>query len=310
MKQTVYIDGQEGTTGLKLRERLAGRDDINVLLIDEGKRKDLAERKRLINSADAVFLCLPDDAAKEAAALVENDKTVVIDASTAHRTADGWAYGFPELSPAYRQKVATSKRIAVPGCHATGFIALAYPLVQLGFAGADYPFCCHSITGYSGGGKKMIAEYEDENRSWLLDSPRQYGLTLAHKHLPEMKHVPGLTAAPLFNPIVCDFFSGMAVSVPLHAGLMKKRVSVGDMIQTLSDFYAGEALVSVREGNPMGFIAANELRDTCKLHIYVAGNDEQMTLISVFDNLGKGASGAAVQCMNIALGLNEFTSLI
>ncbi|MGI5898676.1 MAG: N-acetyl-gamma-glutamyl-phosphate reductase [Christensenellales bacterium] len=309
-KYRVFIDGQEGTTGLKLRERLQPREDIELILIDEDKRRDVSERKRLINSADAVFLCLPDDAAKESVSLVENEDVIIIDASTAHRTSDGWAYGFPELSKAHREKIASSKRIAVPGCHATGFSALVYPLVKLGYIAGDYPLVCHSITGYSGGGKKMIAEYEDEARSPLLKSPRQYGLTLAHKHLPEMKHVTGISQKPLFNPIVCDFFSGMAVSVPLHVSLMQKKPSLAEMLDVFSGRYAGHGLISVHEGNGGGFIAANEIEGTCRMKIYVCGNAEQMTLISVLDNLGKGASGAAVQCMNIALGIDEYKSLI
>jgi N-acetyl-gamma-glutamyl-phosphate reductase len=309
-KYKVFIDGQEGTTGLKLRERLQSREDIELILIDEEKRRDLSERKRLINSADAVFLCLPDEAARESASLVENDDVIVIDASTAHRTSEGWAYGFPELSKAHREKIASSKRISVPGCHATGFSALVYPLVKLGYIAKDYPFVCHSITGYSGGGKNMIAEYEGENRSPLLKSPRQYGLALSHKHLPEMQHVTGIAQKPLFNPIVCDFFSGMAVSIPIHVSLMQKKASLAEMLDVFSGRYAGQGLISVHEGNGEGFIAANEIENTCRMKIYVCGNSEQMTLISVFDNLGKGASGAAVQCMNIALGLEEYKSLL
>ncbi len=309
-KYKVFIDGQEGTTGLKLRERLQPREDIELILIDEEKRRDIPERKRLINSADAVFLCLPDDAARESVALVESEDVIIIDASTAHRTSEGWAYGFPELSKAHRENIASSKRISVPGCHATGFSALVYPLVKLGYIAKDYPLVCHSITGYSGGGKNMIAEYEGDSRSPLLKSPRQYGLTLSHKHLPEMKHVTGISQKPLFNPIVCDFFSGMAVSIPIHVSLMQKKASLQELLDVFSGRYAGHGLISVHEGNGEGLIAANEVENTCRMKIYVCGNSEQMTLISVFDNLGKGASGAAVQCMNIALGLEEYKSLL
>ena len=310
MKYKIFIDGQEGTTGLKLRERLDSRDDIELLLISEEKRKDIAERKRLINSADAVFLCLPDDAAKESVSLVENDNVIVIDASTAHRTNDAWAYGFPELSEKHRADIAASKRIAVPGCHATGFISLVYPLVKLGYIAQDYPLVCHSITGYSGGGKKMIAEYEDAERDYKFGSPRQYGLNLAHKHLPEMKHVTGISDKPIFNPIVCDFYSGMAVSVPVFVKHMQKKATVDELVKVFSEYYANQELISVHAGNPMGLIAANEVRDTCKMKIYIAGSDDQITFISVFDNLGKGASGAAVQCMNVALGADEYKSLL
>ncbi len=310
MKHRVYIDGQEGTTGLQLQKRLASHKDVELLLIDEALRKDTGARRELINSADAVFLCLPDKAAIEAVSLVENDRVIVIDASTAHRTAPGWDYGFPELSPEHKNAIRNSRRIANPGCHATGFISLIYPLVKLGILPKDYPLTCHSITGYSGGGKKMIAEYESEKREYQYESPRQYGLALAHKHLPEMKHVTGISGVPIFNPIVCDFYSGMAVSVPLFTSMLNKKLTPCDMREALSEYYEGETLISVHGPTEDGFISANELRDTCRLKIHVFGNDEQITLVSVFDNLGKGASGAAVQNMNIALGLNEFESLI
>ena len=278
MKHTVYIDGQAGTTGLQLRHKLERHDAVELLLISEEKRKDEADRKRLMNSAEVVFLCLPDEAAREAVKLVENPNTCIIDASTAHRTHPDWAYGFPELSAAHREKIAQSKRIANPGCHATGFIAAVYPLVAMGVIGKDYPLTAHSLTGYSGGGKAMIAEYEAAERPFTFDSPRQYGLGQQHKHLPEMQHVTGIDAPPVFMPIVCEYYKG--------AGL----VGIGQ--------------------EESGFLAANPLRDSNRLELYLEGNDERMTLVSVFDNLGKGASGAAVQNMNIVLGLEETTGLV
>lgn len=308
MNYLVYIDGQEGTTGLQLRQRLETHPQITLLLIDEKLRKDVNERKRLMNLADVVFLCLPDDAAREAVTLIENPNTCVIDASTAHRTHPQWTYGFPELSNAHRASIASSKRIANPGCHATGFIAGAYPLLALGIVPMDYPFSVHSITGYSGGGKGMIGEYENATRATALDSPRQYALTQNHKHLPEMMHLTGITEAPIFVPVVGDFYNGMATSIPLHSRLFTKKMTKGELLQTLTDFYAESPMISVAQEDS-GFLAANTLANTNGLVLYLEGNDERMTLVSVFDNLGKGASGAAVQNMNIALGLNETTGL-
>lgn len=305
MSYKVFIDGQEGTTGLQLQKRLAAHQQVELLLIDPEKRKDEAARKKLMNQADVVFLCLPDAAAREAIGLVENPQTRIIDASTAHRTASGWAYGFAELSVAHRQAIAQGKRIANPGCHATGFIAAVYPLIALGIADRDYPFTCHSITGYSGGGKKMIAAYESPDRPGAYDSPRQYGLSLAHKHLPEMRQITGIAQAPVFNPIVCDFYSGMAVSVPLYTKFFKKSVSLKGLLEALGEFYRDARLIDVLAAPQDGFLAANEVEKTCRLLLHVMGNDDQITLTSVFDNLGKGASGAAVQNMNIALGLDE-----
>lgn len=315
-KFKVFIDGNEGTTGLELQRRLERHEHVELLHIDQSLRKDIAERKRLINSADVVFLCLPDATAVEAVSLVENDRVRVIDASTAHRVAQGWDYGFPELSPTHRARVADSRRIANPGCHATGFISIVYPLVALGIVGRDYPFTCHSITGYSGGGKKMIAQYNDAARPAGYDSPRQYALGGAHKHLPEMQAVTGIAAPPVFNPIVCDFYSGMAVSVPLHTSLLAKPITLSELRDALAQHYAGQGLISVHGADGAGAVAvdgtipANELSGTCRLRIYVVGNDAQITIVSVFDNLGKGASGAAVQNMNICLGLDECTSLM
>ena len=305
----VYIDGQVGTTGLQLRQKLQNHKEVEILLISEELRKDEAERKRLMNEADVVFLCLPDDAAKEAVKLVENPNTCVIDASTAHRVAPDWTYGFPELSPKHRENIKNSKRIANPGCHATGFIAAVYPLVEMGIIGTDYPLTAHSLTGYSGGGKAMIADYNDENRPVGFDSPRQYGLSQKHKHLPEMQHVTGIDAPPVFCPIVADYYSGMATCIPLISSLFKKKVTKDELLAMLTDYYKDAKLISVGT-EETNFLASNPLSDTNQLKLFVEGNDERMTLISVFDNLGKGASGAAVQNMNIVLGLDETTGLI
>jgi N-acetyl-gamma-glutamyl-phosphate reductase len=306
---TIFIDGQEGTTGLQLQSRLESRPDLTLLAIDPALRKDPAARARRLNEADIAFLCLPDAAAREAAALVENPATCVIDASTAHRTTPGWAYGFPELSQAHRAAIKTARRIAVPGCYATGFLAIAYPLVALGLLDPATPLTCHGVSGYSGGGKRMIAEYEAENRSASFDSPRQYGLTLQHKHLPEMQAIPGLLAPPLFNPIVCDFYAGMAVTVPLHAAQLTRPLTADALREILQAYYTGEPFLSVQGPPEGGFLPANANTGTNRLTLHVSGSAEtgQLTLTSVLDNLGKGSSGAAVQCMNLALGLDEFT---
>ena len=291
------------------RSKLERHDAVELLLISEEKRKDEAERKRLMNSAEVVFLCLPDEAAREAVKLVENPNTCIIDASTAHRTHPDWAYGFPELSRVHREKIAQAKRIANPGCHATGFIAAVYPLVAMGVIGKDYPLTAHSLTGYSGGGKAMIAEYEAAERPFTFDSPRQYGLGQQHKHLPEMQHVTGIDVPPVFMPIVCDFYSGMATCVPLISSLFQKKISKAELLGMLAEYYKGAGLVGIGQ-EESGFLAANPLRDSNRLELYLEGNDERMTLVSVFDNLGKGASGAAVQNMNIVLGLEETTGLM
>ena len=306
---TIFIDGSAGTTGLQIRQRLEQRTDIQLLTLPEEQRKDPQARQKALTECDIAFLCLPDAAAREAVALAEGSQAVILDASTAHRTAPGWAYGFPELGPAFADKIKTGKRIAVPGCHASGFIALVQPLVQAGLLDTDALLTCHSVTGYSGGGKSMIAEYEAEERSYQFDSPRQYGLSQMHKHLPEMQHVTGITQPPVFMPIVCDFYSGMATCTPLHTNLFQKKVTKAELVAMLQDYYKGHPLISV-EDTDVGFLAANEIRNTNKLKLYIEGNDERMTLISVFDNLGKGASGAAVQNMNLVLGLPETTGLI
>lgn len=309
MSFQVYIDGQAGTTGLQLRQKLEQHGGVELLLISEEKRKDIEERKKLMNAADVVFLCLPDAAAKEAVTLVENPHTCIIDASTAHRTAEGWAYGFPELSQKHRDAILSSKRIANPGCHATGFIAAAYPLLAHGIAAPDFPFTSYSLTGYSGGGKSMIAEYEEPNRSYEYDSPRQYALPQMHKHLPEMQKVTGISTPPVFMPIVGDFYSGMATCIPLHTRLFQKKVTKADLLEVFQAHYAGCPMISVEAANE-GFLAANEIKETNRLKLYIAGNDDRLTLVSVFDNLGKGASGAAVQNMNLVLGLPETQGLL
>lgn len=307
----VYIDGQEGTTGLKILERFAGRNDIELLRIDEDKRKDPDERKKLINSSDFTFLCLPDDAAREAVSLAD-DRVRIIDASTAHRTNPDWAYGFPELSPEFRKKIESSNRVAVPGCYASGFASMVYPLVKLGIMPADYPVSVHAVSGYSGAGKKAIAVYEDhETRPLDYSSPRQYALTQMHKHLPEMQKICGLEYAPTFNPLVCDYFAGMVVSLPIHTRLLTKKYSVCDVRKALTEYYDGSVFVKVMaEGAPdSGFIGANDLSGTNNMELFVNGNDDRMIICSRLDNLGKGASGAAVQCMNIMMGIDEATGL-
>lgn len=309
MKPIVYIDGKEGTTGLQIYDRIGARDDITLLLIDEDKRKDPAERQKLMNAADLVFLCLPDAAAREAVTLVTNPATRIIDASTAHRTSPGWDYGFAELSPRHRAAIQASRRGANPGCHASGFIAIVYPLVACGLLPPDALLSCHSITGYSGGGKKMIAQYEAPDRPAELDSPRQYGLSQAHKHLPEMQKICGLAYAPIFNPIVADFYKGMAVSVPLHSAWVGGR-SAEEVRQALAAHYEGQALVHVApEVVCDGLLASNPLAGTNEMELCVCGNAERMTVVARFDNLGKGASGAAVQNMNLMLGFAEKAGL-
>lgn len=307
----VYIDGQEGTTGLKILERFKNRSDIELLQIDEDKRKDNDERKKMINSSDYTFLCLPDEAAREAVAMAD-DHVRIIDASTAHRTNSDWAYGFPELGAELREKIANSNRVAVPGCYASGFSSMVYPLIKLGIMPADYPVSVHAVSGYSGAGKKAISVYEGENRPSDFDSPRQYALTQQHKHLPEMQKICGLEYAPTFNPIICDYFSGMVVSLPIHTRLLTKKYTADDIRKALSDYYAGSFFVNVMpEGEPQdGFIGANNLSGTNMMEIFVNGNDERLIICSRLDNLGKGASGAAVQCLNIMMGIDEKTGLV
>lgn len=307
----VYIDGQEGTTGLKILERFKDRNDIELLRIDEDKRKDNDERKKMINSSDFTFLCLPDAAAKEAVAMAD-EKVRIIDASTAHRTNPDWAYGFPELGKDFRDKITNSNRVAVPGCYASGFASMVYPLVKLGIMPADYPVSVHAVSGYSGAGKKAIAAYESADRPADYDTPRQYALTQQHKHIPEMQKVCGLEYAPAFNPLVCDYFSGMVVSLPIHTRLLTKKYTSDDIRKAFSEYYADSFFVKVKpEGEPQdGFIGANELSGTNFMEIFVNGNDERLIICSRLDNLGKGASGAAVQCLNIMMGIDEKTGLL
>lgn len=310
MKPKIYIDGQAGTTGLQIMDRLSARSDLELLRIDDAKRHDNAERARLMNSADLVFLCLPDAAAVEAVTLVENPAVRIIDASTAHRTAPGWVYGFSELSVDQREAIVHSRRVANPGCHATGLISSAAPLVQAGILPKDYPLTCFSLTGYSGGGKKMIAEYEAAERDSKLDSPRIYGLSLKHKHIPEMQKVCGLDCAPVFLPVVDDYYKGMATTISLQNRLLTGAPSTAAIRDALAEHYAASALVSVAEvGYDEPMIAANTLAGKDTLRLIVCGNDEQTTVTALFDNLGKGASGAAVQNMNLMLGFEETAGL-
>ena len=307
----VYIDGKEGTTGLQIYDRLANRSDIELLLIDEDKRKDAAERKKLMNAADLVFLCLPDAAAVEAVELVEDPNTRIIDASTAHRTAPGWTYGFPELGAEQREAIRTAKRVANPGCYATGFISLIAPLVQLKLLPPGAMLACHAVSGYTGGGKKAIAQYEAADREPELASPRHYAVTLAHKHIKEMVQICGLTRKPIFMPMICDFPQGMVVTVPLYLDMLRGVQTLDSLRTAYREFYAGARFVTVRpdDAPACGFIGSNNLAGTNDLQIFVCGNEEQVMLASRLDNLGKGASGAAVQNMNIMLGFPEETGL-
>ena len=320
-KPKVYIDGKEGTTGLQIYDRLSAREDIELLLIDEDKRKDLPERTKLLNAADLVFLCLPDAAAVEAAGLIENQCTRVIDCSTAHRTHPDWVYGFPELSAQQREQIRSSRRTANPGCHATGFIAIVRPLAAMGLLPPGAPLTCFSLTGYSGGGKKMIAQYEQASRPPAYSSPALYGLLQNHKHIPEMQHLCGLERAPVFVPIVDDYYKGMASTVPFHMSQLQGVSSLHAVWEALHGYYletAGpEGIVRVEmdptapeSGMDSGFkIYANMLCGKDVLSLIVTGNDERFTITALFDNLGKGASGAAVQNMNLMLGFAESEGL-
>lgn len=306
----VFIDGKEGTTGLKIFERFENRRDIELLLIDSDKRKDAAERAKLINESDITFLCLPDPAAVEAVSLVKNDKTKIIDASTAHRTLDGWAYGFPELGDDFRRRIRESNRIAVPGCYASGFNSIVYPLIKSGFIDRDYDIVCYALSGYTGAGKKGIAQYEDENRDTELDSPRLYALTQEHKHLKEMKAISGLSKFPIFSPVICDYPRGMVVCIALYTDRMNKKYTVDDIYEMMSAHYEGSPIVKVRRpGYTTGMIGSNNFAQRDDMEIEINGNADRILITSRFDNLGKGASGAAIQCMNIATGIDETTGL-
>ena len=320
-KPIVYIDGREGTTGLQIYDRLSAREDLELLLIKEEKRKDPEERARLINGADIVFLCLPDAAAIEAVGLADCPNTRIIDCSTAHRTAPGWDYGFPELSALHRERIAKSKRVANPGCHATGFISIVYPLVRMGILPRNAALTCFSLTGYSGGGKKMISQYEEGDRPPALSSPALYGLLQNHKHLPEMEKICGLDTPPVFVPIVDDYYKGMAATVPFHMGQFQGVSTLRQVWRLLSEYYeetaGGRGIVRVERdpedpetGIDSSFkIYANQRRGRDSLTLIAAGNDRRFTVTALFDNLGKGASGAAVQNMNLMLGLPEETGL-
>lgn len=303
----IFIDGSVGTTGLRIRERLSTRSDIELITLPEELRKNTDARREALNSCDVAFLCLPDDAARQSVLLVENEDTVIIDASTAHRTEPGWVYGFPELSENGAEIIADSKRIAVPGCHAGGFVSLVYPLVANGVISPTTALTCHSVTGYSGGGKAMIADYSAPAESLL--SPRQYGLTQQHKHLKEMTIIPGLEISPIFTPIVSNFYSGMTVSVPLFAHQLSNGIGIADVRDMFRTFYTGPIVSYCDQPDENGFISTNTLSGKDNMLISVVGNDERMVLISRFDNLGKGASGAAVECMNIVIGADPTTGL-
>ena len=313
MAMTVFIDGKEGTTGLRIFERLATRPDLTMLTLPEDKRKDPAARKEAIHASDIAVLCLPDAAAKESVALAEGSKARILDTSTAHRTAQGWAYGFAELSAKHRSDIVNGNRVAVPGCHASGFISLVTPLTMAGLLPKDTPLTCFSLTGYSGGGKKMIAQYEGADRTPDLDSPRQYGLTQVHKHIPEMTHVPGLTTSPIFAPIVADFYSGMEVTVPLFGSQLKCAPPVDEVLACLKAHYEGSPIVKVLGPDDVaamgGFVPANALSGKDGMQLMVLGNDDRLQIVSLFDNLGKGSSGAALQCLNLMTGVDETLGL-
>ncbi len=309
----VFIDGSEGTTGLRINERFEGRDDIELMHIDPEKRKDPDEIRKFINASDITFLCLPDAAAKEAVALCDNPDTVILDTSTAHRTDPGWAYGFPELSDELEEKIRNSKRIAVPGCYASGFIALAYPLVQTGVIAADYPASVFAVSGYSGGGKKLIAAYEEEGRDSCFDSARMYAWTQSHKHLKEMKVISGLEYEPVFSPLTTAYHSGMIVQFPLFARLMKKAMEPEALRELYASFYAGKKFMKVLPYGADAEAGGALFSDACAgwdgMEIIVSGNAERLMIASRFDNLGKGASGAAVECMNLVMGCDPAKGL-
>lgn len=314
MKTKIFIDGSEGTTGLRIHERFAVRDDIELLTISPELRKDAAERKTMINASDITFLCLPDAAARESVSLTENENVRIIDTSTAHRTDTGWAYGFPELSAAHRAAVQKGRRISVPGCHATGFISAVYPMAAKGILPKDYPVSCVSISGYSGAGKKAIADYEDENREEFYNAPRAYALSQQHKHLKEMKKMTGLAKEPLFSPIIANYYSGMLVSVPFYMEELQGVKTPEELQAFFENYYAGKKFIQVQpfgaESETSGFLSGNACSGWDGLKLYITGNEERIVVTAHFDNLGKGASGAAIQCLNLMLGCAEETGLI
>ena len=310
----VFIDGSEGTTGLRIFERFEGRDDIEILKIPSELRKDPEEIKKYINASDITFLCLPDAAAREAVAMVENENTIIIDTSTAHRTEESWAYGYPELSPKHREAIKNGKRIAVPGCYATGFITIAYPMIVQGMLPKDYPVAAFAMSGYSGAGKKTIAVYEADERDKELDAPREYALTQNHKHLKEMQKITGLARTPLFSPLICDYYSGMVVTLQFYADMLNGKPTPEKVHELFDAYYKGEQFVKVmpygKETEYNGFLAGNTCSGWDGIEIYVTGNEDRILVSTRFDNLGKGASGAAVQCLNILLGCEENKGLV
>ncbi|MBQ6718065.1 MAG: N-acetyl-gamma-glutamyl-phosphate reductase [Clostridia bacterium] len=303
----IFIDGSAGTTGLRIYDRLSTREDISLIKLPENLRKDDNTRADAINSADIVFLCLPDDAARQAVSFIKNDKTAIIDTSTAHRVCDGWVYGFPELT-GKREAIINSKRIANPGCHASGFIALIKPLIEAGVLDVNAALSCFSLTGYSGGGKKMIADYENTDKSNLLKAPRQYGLTQQHKHLKEMQMISGLQTAPTFCPVVADFYSGMEVTVTLFKKDIK--ASIDNIKEIYKNYYNGRLVRFCDAVDEGGFLSAAALSGKDDMQLTVNGNDERILLVARYDNLGKGASGAAIQNMNILMGVDETIGLV
>jgi N-acetyl-gamma-glutamyl-phosphate reductase len=316
MLHKIFIDGREGTTGLQIQERLEGRSDVELCEVPSEQRKDPAARKALINQVDFVITCLPDSAARESASLIENPRTRLLDPSSAHRVSPGFVYGFPELGPGQRARIAEATRLTVPGCHATGVIAALAPLVSRGLVPTDYPVVAHSLTGYSGGGKKLIASYEGASAEQRerLRGPRPYGLGLRHKHLPEMEAVLGLTAPPLFEPVVASFYKGMLVSLPLFTRLLPKKLGPQDVHEVLAGHYQGERFVKVKPLDASaeledGYLSPIACNDTNRLELFVFGHEEQILIVARLDNLGKGASGAAVQCLNLMLGVDEAAGL-
>lgn len=310
----IFIDGSEGTTGLRIFERFEGRDDIELLTIPTQLRKDPAEIRKYINESDITFLCLPDAAAREAVAMVENENVVIIDTSTAHRTEPGWAYGYPELSAAHRAAIRGSKRIAVPGCYATGFITIVYPMIAGGILPKSYPVSAFAMSGYSGAGKKTIAVYEAGDRDPELDAPREYALAQNHKHLKEMQKITGLHRTPLFSPVICDYYSGMLLTTPFYADMLTGAPTPEGLHAFFSEYYAGEKFVRVmpfgREADYNGFLSGNACSGWDGIEIYITGNEERILVSTRFDNLGKGASGAAVQCLNILMDCEEDKGLV
>jgi N-acetyl-gamma-glutamyl-phosphate reductase len=315
MGKAVFIDGQHGTTGLKIHERLTGRKDIELIEISEESRKDPEARGKLLNEADIVFLCLPDNAARESVSLIKNNAVCVIDGSTAHRVTPGWVYGLPELKKEQRALIKNSKRIVVPGCHATGFIAMLYPLIAMGIVSPDYPVTSHTTAGYSGGGKAMIADYESDTAPDYIKNPRPYSLALNHKHIPEMTKIVGLSHPPLFAPTVVNVYKGEIISIPLIVRHLNKQLSAAEVRAVLAEYYAGERFIKVMpypadDYLKNGFMTFTDCNDTNNLEIFVFGDQDKILLSARFDNLGKGASGAAVQNMNLVLGVDEATGLV